>query len=59
LLALDEALARLAQLNPRQARIVECRFFAGMDVEQTAEVVGRFFRHGKARLDRGPGLAQS
>ena len=38
--ALDEALARLAQLNPRQARIVECRFFAGMDVEQTAEVVG-------------------
>jgi RNA polymerase sigma factor (TIGR02999 family) len=39
LLALDEALARLAQLNPRQARIVECRFFAGMDVEQTAEVV--------------------
>ena len=40
LVALDEALARLAQLNPRQARIVECRFFAGMDVEQTAEVVG-------------------
>ena len=40
LIALDEALARLAQLNPRQARIVECRFFAGMDVEQTAEVVG-------------------
>jgi len=39
LVALDEALARLAQLNPRQARIVECRFFAGMDVEQTAEVV--------------------
>ena len=40
LISLDEALARLAQLNPRQARIVECRFFAGMDVEQTAEVVG-------------------
>src|SRR5262245_15047807 len=40
LIALDEALARLAQLNSRQARIVECRFFAGMDVEQTAEVVG-------------------
>jgi RNA polymerase sigma factor (TIGR02999 family) len=39
LVALDEALARLGQLNPRQARIVECRFFAGMDVEQTAEVV--------------------
>ena len=40
LVALDEALGRLAQLNSRQARIVECRFFAGMDVEQTAEVVG-------------------
>jgi RNA polymerase sigma factor (TIGR02999 family) len=40
LVALDEALARLAQLNTRQARIVECRFFAGMDVEQTAAALG-------------------
>jgi RNA polymerase sigma factor (TIGR02999 family) len=40
LVALDEALTRLAALNDRQARIVECRFFAGMDVEQTAEVLG-------------------
>jgi RNA polymerase sigma factor (TIGR02999 family) len=39
LVALDEALTRLAALNDRQARIVECRFFAGMDVEQTAEAL--------------------
>jgi RNA polymerase sigma factor (TIGR02999 family) len=36
LLALDEALERLAALSPRQARIVECRFFADMGVEATA-----------------------
>jgi RNA polymerase sigma factor (TIGR02999 family) len=40
LLALDEALDRLAALDPRQARVVECRFFAGMDVDETAVVVG-------------------
>ena len=39
-IALDEALARLSRLNQRQARVVECRFFAGMDVEQTAEALG-------------------
>ena len=36
LIALDEALLRLAALNERQARIVECRFFGGMSVEETA-----------------------
>lgn len=36
LLALDEALRRLEQLDARQSRIVECRFFAGMSVEETA-----------------------
>lgn len=36
LLALEDALARLEQMNPRQARVVECRFFAGMNVEETA-----------------------
>ncbi len=40
LLALDEALTRLAALNQRQARVVECRFYAGMDVEETAEALG-------------------
>jgi len=36
LLALDEALVKLEALSARQARIVECRFFAGMSVEETA-----------------------
>jgi RNA polymerase sigma factor (TIGR02999 family) len=39
LLALDEALARLAALNDRQARIVECRYYGGMTVEETAETL--------------------
>lgn len=36
LLALDEALTRLESLSARQARVIECRFFAGMSVEDTA-----------------------
>ena len=39
LLALDEALDRLAALDPRQSRIVELRYFVGLSVEETAEVV--------------------
>lgn len=37
--ALDAALERLAELNPRQARVVECRFFVGLSVEETAEAL--------------------
>jgi RNA polymerase sigma-70 factor (ECF subfamily) len=37
---LDEALDRLTKLDPRQARIVELRFFGGLTVEQTAELLG-------------------
>lgn len=40
LLALDEALDRLEKLSPRQARVVECRFYAGMDVSETAAALG-------------------
>ena len=40
LLALDEALERLARESERAARIVEWRFFAGMSVEETADVLG-------------------
>jgi RNA polymerase sigma factor (TIGR02999 family) len=40
LVALDEALSRLAELDERQARIVELRFFSGMSVEETAEIMG-------------------
>ncbi len=40
LLALDEALERLAEFDERRARIVECRYFAGMSIEETAATVG-------------------
>jgi RNA polymerase sigma-70 factor, ECF subfamily len=39
-LALDEALDRLAELNPRQARVVEMRYFGGLTVEEIAGVLG-------------------
>ena len=39
-LALDTALRKLEALDPDQARIVELRFFGGLTVEETAEVVG-------------------
>lgn len=40
LVALDEALTRLAKFDPRQARVVELRYFSGLSIEETAEVLG-------------------
>ena len=40
LLDLETALQELAALDERQARVVEMRYFAGLDVEETAEVLG-------------------
>ena len=40
LLALHESLEQLAAIDPRQSRIVELRFFAGLDVEEIAEAIG-------------------
>ena len=40
LIALDDALKDLARLDARQSQIVELRFFAGLSVEETAEVLG-------------------
>lgn len=40
ILALDLALQDLALLSPRQASLVECRFFGGLDLAETAEVLG-------------------
>lgn len=57
LLALDEALVRLKELDEPQARIVELRFFGGLSIEETAEVmetsassVKREFRSARAWL---------
>lgn len=64
--AVDEVLARLAKMDPEQARIVELRFFAGLTVEETAEVMGisgstvkREWRLAKAWLDRELATAKS
>jgi len=40
LIALDQALARLESLDERQVRIVEMRYFTGLSIEETAEVLG-------------------
>jgi RNA polymerase sigma-70 factor, ECF subfamily len=40
LIALDNSLVALAQLDPRKAGVVELRFFGGLSVEETAEVLG-------------------
>jgi len=59
LLALDEALERLAGLDERQARLVELRLFAGFTVQESAEILGcssatasRDYRHAEAWLRR-------
>jgi RNA polymerase sigma-70 factor (ECF subfamily) len=64
LVVLDELLTRLAALDPQQARIVELRFFGGLSVEETADLLGissatvkRDWAMAKAWLAREMGLA--
>jgi RNA polymerase sigma factor (TIGR02999 family) len=59
LVALDEALDRLAAFDERQGRVVECRFFGGMTIKETADAldispstVKRDWRTAKAWLSR-------
>lgn len=59
LLALDEALDELARIDPRRSRVVELRYFGGLSIEETAEVlkvqpttVSRDWRWAKAWLYR-------
>jgi RNA polymerase sigma factor (TIGR02999 family) len=40
LIVLDDALNQLAQLDPQQSRIVELRYFGGLSIEETAEIIG-------------------
>jgi RNA polymerase sigma factor (TIGR02999 family) len=54
LLALDDALRVLERVNARQSRIVECRFFAGMTIDETAAAL----RVSTATVSRGWALAQ-
>ena len=39
IVALDEALEQLEKLNERQARVIECRYFAGYNIEETAAIL--------------------
>jgi RNA polymerase sigma factor (TIGR02999 family) len=66
LVALDDALRTLAELDPQQCRIVELRFFGGLTVEETAELMGmsprtikREWRVAKAWLQRELEAARS
>jgi RNA polymerase sigma-70 factor (ECF subfamily) len=64
LLALDEALERLRELSPRQVEVIDLKFFAGLELEQIAEVLGvarptvvRDWRMARAWLQRELGHA--
>lgn len=64
LVALDDALEQLAKLDPVQCQVVEMRFFSGMTVEETAEVLGispatvkRYWVTARAFLAREMGAA--
>ena len=66
LIALDDSLNALAQMDPRKARVIELRFFGGLSVEDTAEVlkispqsVMRDWKLAKAWLSREMGAPQA
>jgi RNA polymerase sigma factor (TIGR02999 family) len=66
IIALDSVLDKLEELDPRQAKIVECRFFVGMNVDETAHAldvspatVKRDWRLARAWLIRELGLSES
>lgn len=40
LISLDQALEKLAEMNDRQSKVVTCRFFGGLSLEETAEALG-------------------
>jgi len=59
LVALDDALTSLAEMDPRKSQVVELRFFGGLNIDETAEVlnissmtVQRDWRWAKAYLHR-------
>jgi RNA polymerase sigma factor (sigma-70 family) len=63
-LALDEAMQRLAELDPRLVRVVECRYFAGLSEQETAaaldislRTVQRDWSLARAKLQRELGVA--
>ncbi len=57
LLALDEALENLAKVDEMKSKIVELRYFGGLSVEETAEVLRSQRNHRQTPLANGEGLA--
>jgi RNA polymerase sigma-70 factor (ECF subfamily) len=53
ILPLNEALESLAALDARQARVVELRYFGGLGVEETAEILGSR-QYGSSAIGKGP-----
>ena len=63
---MDDSLNALAQMDPRKARVIELRFFGGLSVEETAEVlkispqsVMRDWKLAKVWLSREMGAGQA
>ena len=57
ILALDEALTAFSQLAPRQAKVVELRYFGGLTEEEIVAALEHLAAHGQARLGFRQGLA--
>ena len=57
LVAIDDALNRLAALDARKGQVVELRFFGGLSVKETAEVLKDLSRNGHSGLEICEGLA--
>jgi RNA polymerase sigma factor (TIGR02999 family) len=55
ILALDQALKQLVEIDPQLERIVECRFFAGLTVNETAEALGMAVRTVEREWQRARG----
>jgi RNA polymerase sigma factor (TIGR02999 family) len=49
LIEVDDALKRLEEIRPRWVQVVECRYFAGLNIEETAEFLG--ISHGTVSND--------
>ena len=59
LCALDDALESLTRIDPRRAHVIELRFFGGLSVEETAEVLQVSAPERDARLAIGSGVARA
>lgn len=59
IIALDQALESLAKFDDRKSRIIELRFFGGLNAEEAAEGFGSLLAHGTSGMGFGAGMAIS